>query len=203
MASETFLRDPDPHPSVAAMLDADRSEHGFVMNLTRVWAHQPDVHRAYVALVTSAAEAAGLSMRDRGVLVTALASTMGDAYCSLAWGGRLAAEVGEATAVAVLAGSDEGLDDREQALAAWARAVARDPSGTSAQDVDRLRAVGFSDAEVVAATVYVAARLAFSSVNGALGAHPDAGLRASAPPGVVAAITWGRPIEPDEPAQRS
>lgn len=197
MASETFVRDPAPHPDVAAMLDADRAEHGFVMNLTRVWAHQPDVHRAYVALVTAAADAAGLTMRDRGVLVTALASTMGDSYCSLAWGGRLADEADDpGVPVAVLTGSDEGLDERDRALAAWARAVARDPGSTTPDDVDRLRSAGLDDAQVVAATVYVAARLAFSSVNGALGARPDAGLRGSTPPEVLAAITWGRPIEP-------
>lgn len=197
MASETFLSDPDPHPAVSAMLDADRAEQGFVMNLTRVWAHQPDVHSAYVALVTTAAEAAGLSFRDRGVLVTALASTVGDAYCSIAWGGRLAAEAGDpAVPVAVLTGSDDGLDERERALAAWARAVARDPAGTTRGDVDRLRAVGLDDAQVVAATAYVAARLAFSAVNGALGARPDADLHESTPPEVLAAVTWGRPIEP-------
>ncbi|MDN4160763.1 hypothetical protein [Nocardioides abyssi] len=197
MASETFLRDPDPHPSTAAMLDADRSAYGFVMNLTRVWAHQPDVHRAYVALVTTAADAAGLTMRDRGVLVTALASTMGDSYCSIAWGGRLAEEAGDpAVPVAVLSGSDEGLEERDRALAAWARAVVRDPGGTTGRDVDRLRAAGLDDAQVVAATVYVAARLAFSTVNGALGARPDAGLRGSTPPEVLDAVTWGRPIEP-------
>ncbi|WP_216656468.1 hypothetical protein [Nocardioides marmotae] len=201
MASENFVRDPEPYPAVAALLDADRAEHGFVMNLTRVWAHQPDVHRAYVTLVTSAADAAGLSMRDRGVLVTALSSAMGDGYCSIAWGGRLADEAGDpAVPVAVLTGTDEGLEERDRALAAWARAVARDPAGTTPEDVERLRAVGLSDADIVAATVYVATRVAFSSVNGALGARPDAHLRDAAPPEVLDTVTWGRPIEePDTP----
>jgi len=197
MASETFLSEPEPHPAVEAMLEADRADQGFVMNLTRLWAHEPRVHRAYVALVTTAAETAGLSVRDRGVLVTALASTMGDAYCSIAWGGRLAEEAGDASVpVAVLTGTDEGLDERERALAAWARAVARDPAGTTREDVDRLRAVGLTDAQVLAATVYVAARLAFSTVNGALGARPDAELHETTPAEVLETVTWGRPIEP-------
>lgn len=197
MASETFLPDPPAGPAVDAMLEADRTSHGFVMNLTRVWAHQPRVFDAYAALATSSAEAAGLSVRDRGVLVTALASTIGDAYCSIAWGGRLAAEARDPSLpVAVLTGSDAGLDDRERALAAWARLVARDPSATTQADVDRLREAGLDDAQVVAATVYVAARLAFSTVNGALGARPDGDLRSVAPAEVLETVTWGRPIEP-------
>ena len=42
------------------------------------------------ALMDDMATAAGLSFRDRGLLVSAAASTMGDSYCSLAWGNRLA-----------------------------------------------------------------------------------------------------------------
>lgn len=199
MASETHLPDPAPDPAVEAMLDADRRSYGFVMNLTRVWAHQPRLFDAYAALAASAAEAAGLSLRDRGVLVTALASTMGDSYCSIAWGGKLAAEVGDPeVSVAVLTGTDDGLDDRGRALAAWARTLAQDPSATTTADVDRLRGAGFDEAQVVAATVYVAARLAFSTVNGALGARPDGELRTIAPPQVLEAVTWGRPIEPPE-----
>lgn len=192
-----FVREPAPSAGAQQMYDADRSGYGFVMNLTRVWAHQPEVFEAYAALAARAAEAAGLSVRDRGVLITALASTAGDAYCSIAWGGKLAAETGDdAVPVAVLTGSDEGLDDRERALAAWARRVASGAALTTEADVDRLRAAGLDDAQVVAATVFVATRLAFSTVNGALGARPDADLRTMAPPPVVDAVTWGRPIEP-------
>ncbi|MDN4176011.1 hypothetical protein QWY28_23905, partial [Nocardioides sp. SOB77] len=67
--------------------------------------------------------------------------------------------------------------------------------GTTPEDVERLRDVGLGDAEIVAATVYVATRLAFSTVNGARGARPGAGLRDAAPPEVLDAVTWGRPIE--------
>ena len=79
-------------------------------------------------------------------------------------------------------------------MANWARKVARDPNGTSRTDVQALRDVGFSDPEIFAITVFVALRLAFSTVNDALGAAPDAALRSSSPPAVLEAVTFGRPI---------
>jgi hypothetical protein len=57
-----------------------------------------------------------------------------------------------------------------------------------------LRAAGLSDREIFEATVYVAFRLAFSTVNDALGARPDQRLVASAPPEVRAAVAYGRPL---------
>ena len=54
-------------------------------------------------------------------------------------------------------------------MAAWARRVTRDPNGTSTKDVQELRDAGFSDADIFAMTVYVALRVALSTVNDALG----------------------------------
>ena len=125
--------------------------------------------------------------------MSAAASTLGDSYCSLAWGARLATEVGDDTAAAVLTGDDTGLDPTEQALARWARAVARDPNGTTAGDVQALRDAGFADDQIFGITAYVAARLAFSTVNDALGARPDAELVVAAPEVVRATVEWGRP----------
>jgi hypothetical protein len=134
-------------------------------------------------------------MRQRGIRVAACASTIGDSYCSMAWGGKLAKESDAATAVGVLNGSDDGLTDAERAMARWARTVANDPNATTQNDVDELRAAGFSDAEIFAMTVFVGLRIAFSTVNDALGALPDAELREFSPPEVIAAVTYGRPIE--------
>lgn len=57
---------------------------------------------------------------------------------------------------------------------------------------------GFIDAEIFAITVFVALRIAFSSVNGALGACPDAALHCTAPKAVLDAVTFGRPIDTSE-----
>lgn len=82
------------------------------------------------------------------------------------------------------------------ALARWARLVARDPNATTEADVQALRDVGFDDRQVFAATTFVALRIAFSTVNDALGALPDRRLADDAPPAVRAAATYGRPVAP-------
>jgi uncharacterized peroxidase-related enzyme len=190
--SMSFLSEPETTPRIQALYDADVAAYGYVMNLNRAWAHQPDAHDGLFALLASISEAGGLSMRERGILVTACASTMGDSYCSLAWGRKLSSEADPALAASVLSGSDDGLDDAEKAMAAWARRVARDPNGTTATDVDALRAAGLDDAKIFAITAFVALRLAFSTVNDALGAIPDEELRASTPQEVLDVVTWGR-----------
>ncbi|MEW9553641.1 carboxymuconolactone decarboxylase family protein [Nonomuraea sp. NPDC050783] len=195
-----FLRPPETTPEVRRLYDEDLAEHGHVMNLTRLWAHQPDTVTGLFDLLRQSVEAGGLDLRTRGVLVTACASALGDSYCSLAWGGRLAESAGARTAAGVLRGDDDGLTPRERVLARWARMVARDPNGIGQADVGALREAGFDDGRIFAITVFVALRVAFSTVNDALGARPDAALRDAAPRPVLEAVTFGRPIE-DRPTE--
>lgn len=194
-----FLPEPvaEPTPETRAMYDGDLAELGHVMNASRVWAHQATAHDALVGLLGQCEEAANLDVRRKGILVLAMASTLGDSYCSLAWGRKLAAEADPKLAAGVLQGLDDGLTEAERAMANWARKVVRDANGTSQADVQELKSAGFTDAEVVAITVFVALRLAFSTVNDALGARPDAQFRASAPAEVLAAVDYGRPIAED------
>ena len=116
-------------------------------------------------------KAAGLSFRDRGILIAAMASTMGDSSCSLAWGGKLAGVADPDLAAGVLSGADEGLSAAERALADWARRVTDDPNATTAADLDELRAAGYDDRQIVAITLFLGLRIAFSTVNDALGSH--------------------------------
>jgi alkylhydroperoxidase family enzyme len=144
-------------------------------------------------LLDEVTRAGALTFAQRSVLVTAAASTLGDSYCSMAWGKKLAEVASSDVAAAVIRGSDEGLDETARALAHWARLVARDPNGATAGDVQALRDVGFEDAQIFAITAFVALRLAFSTVNDALGAPPDRELGTSTPEPVRSAITFGRP----------
>jgi uncharacterized peroxidase-related enzyme len=187
-----FLDVPLVTPEGQAIFDEDVAEDGYVMNVSRLWAYHPALVTGLFDLMRAAIAEQGLSFRDRGILVAACASTLGDSYCSLAWGSKLAGAADPDIAAGVIRGDDQGLTDRERALASWARKVAGDPNGTSQGDVQALRSVGFDDKQVFAITVFVALRIAFSSVNDALGVGPDVALNASAPDAVVRAIHYGR-----------
>lgn len=83
-------------------------------------------------------------------------------------------------------------------MAGWARQLVEDPNSTTAADVQKLRDKGLTDEQVFAITVFAALRLAFSTVNDALGALPDAQLVESLPPQVTKAVTYGRaPASPE------
>jgi alkylhydroperoxidase family enzyme len=191
----SFLPDPESTPAAEALYAEDVDGLGYVMNATRLWGRIPEASAGLFGLLQTATDAGGLTFRQRAVLVTASASTPGDSYCSLAWGGKLAAKGGADLAAAILRGDDSGLDPAERALATWARGLARDPNATTAADVDVLRDAGFDDRQILAVTVYAATRIAFSTVNDALGAQPDRALAAGLPVQVREAVTYGRPVE--------
>jgi len=195
VAGTGFLQVPETSPPVQRLYDEDVEDLGYVMNASRLWAHQPEALGALFDVMRQAIAAASLTFRERGVLVCATASALGDAYCSLAWGGKLASVAGAGVAAGVLQGDDDVLEPSERALARWARQVTRDPDATAPADVQALRDVGYGDAQILALTVFVGLRIAFSSVNDALGAHPDAQLARSVPEAVRAAVTFGRPVD--------
>jgi alkylhydroperoxidase family enzyme len=193
-----FLDHPLVSPEAQAIFEEDVAEVGYVMNVSRLWAYNPRLVTDLFELMRRSISEQELSFRHRGILVTACASTLGDSYCSVAWGSKLAAVSVPEIAAGVIHGGDEGLTEQERTLAAWARKVARNLNGTTADDVDALRSVGFDDEEIFAITVFIALRLAFSTVNDALGVGPDKALCATAPEAVVSAVRYGRP--PPDPA---
>lgn len=193
-----FLRMPPPTKANSELFAMEAAEDGYVANSTRLWGWRPDLCLAFLELRKLLTEHAALSLRDRAVLVCAAAAKLGDSYCALAWGNRLAAESSPSAAAAVLQCKETTeLTERENALAAWARRVVDDPNATTADDVDRLRAVGLTDAEIFDATVFIAFRVAFSTVNDALGARPDRQLAESTPAAIRDAVVYGRSAAAD------
>jgi hypothetical protein len=74
---------------VQALYDDDLADGGYVWNVSRLWAHPPETLERLFGLMSRAFAPSGLGLRQRGILVTAAASALGDSYCSLAWGGKL------------------------------------------------------------------------------------------------------------------
>ncbi len=159
MTAPGFLDVPEHTSEAQQLFDDDLDEVGFVMNVSRLWAYQPATNAGLFDLIRTQIGVLDLDVRQRGIVIAACASTLGDSYCALAWGAKLAEAADEPTASGVLRGT------------------------------------GFGDEQIFAITVFVALRLAFSTVNDALGALPDAQFRTLVPAGVVDAITYGRLID--------
>jgi uncharacterized peroxidase-related enzyme len=188
-----FIQTPKASEASERIFAASAQSMGFVMNLTKAWAWRPDIFEGFAALRSQLTSNSTLTKRDQAVIVCATASELGDSYCSLAWGKTLAAEAGAAVAAAVISGaSEQSLLARDRALAGWTRKVVADPNGTTATDIEKMRTIGFTDLEIFEATTFIAFRLAFSTVNDALGVQPDWQLAESVDPQVREAVTFGR-----------
>ena len=190
----SFLEEPPVSPQVQALYDEDLADGGYVWNVSRLWAHQPDTLKRAVRADVSGIHAERPDLppaRDPGDR-----RRLGPRRLVLLAGvGREAGQSSDAAlAAGVLNGSDAGLTDQEKAMAAWARKVARDPNATTPADIQALRDAGLDDGQIFAITAFVALRLAFSTINDSLGAQPDAQLAQSLPPEVREAVTYGRPV---------
>lgn len=204
MSGIGFLSVPEASAEAQEIFDEDVAEVGYVTNVSRLWAYQPATMTGLFSLVRQANSADRLTLRQRYILVTACASAFGDSSCALAWACKLAKDSDADTAAGVLLGTDDDLTASERAIARWARKVARGPNDTTAADVQELRDAGLSDSQIFTITTFVALRLAFSTINDALGLLPDAAIRTTAPAAVLDAVTFGRPIEDERsPIERS
>jgi alkylhydroperoxidase family enzyme len=187
-----FLSEPDD-ADARAYLEKDRVQTGYVMNLERAWAWRPDVAEAFSFVRQQLLAESSLTPREIALLVCATARALGDPYCSLAWGTRLAGLRGASAVAEILRGMDPPASTaREIALRQWAERIVGDHNSASATDIQLMRIAGLTDREIFEATVHVAFRLAFSIVNGSLGAIPDRQLVAATPPQVRARVTYGR-----------
>jgi len=187
-----FIAPPPRSEAVEHVYSTSRDAQGFVMNLTRAWAWRPEVFEAFAALRNQLTSQSKLTRRDQAVIVCATAGQLGDSYCALAWGRTLAAEAGEDVAAAVIAARDDELGARDKAIAEWVRKIVEDPSSTHPSDLKALRVAGLGDREIFEATAFAAFRIAFSTVNDALGVAPDPQVRDAAPEAVRHAVDFGR-----------
>lgn len=193
---------PPDSEATSKICQASLDSHGYVMNLTQAWAWRPDVFDAFAALRSQLTNNSTLSKRELAVLVCATAAELGDSYCALAWGKTLSDCSDPASAAAIIrAEATDDLTPRDRALSSWARKVAGDPNATTQDDVAQLREAGLTDREIAEATFFVAFRIAFSTVNDALGVQPDWQLRVAAPQEVSSAVDFGRPTAASDLAQ--
>ena len=86
MSTIGFLELPSVTPEAQALFDEDVAEDGYVMNVTKLWSHNAALVTNLFDLMRQALEDQSLSFRQRGILVAASASTLGDSYCSLGVG---------------------------------------------------------------------------------------------------------------------
>ena len=181
-------------PEDDELYQSDRARQGYVANYTRVFAHRPEVYAAWRDL--NVAIRNSMDARRYELATVAAAQALRSSYCMLAHGKILAEKFYDPGRVRALAAgrNDAGLEPVDVAVMDLAEKVVRDATSVTAEDVERLRALGLDDADIMSVVLAAAARCFFSKTIDALGAQPDAAYR-ELEPAMRDELTVGRPIE--------
>jgi alkylhydroperoxidase family enzyme len=160
-------------------------------NYERLFGERPDVYAAWQQL--NSAIKANMDLRRYELATLAAAQRLRSTYCCLAHGRVLAEQFGEPVRDIVLDRRHAGLDEVDLAVMELAERVVDDATSIGDGDLQPLRDLGLSEAEVMDVVLAAAARCFFSKTLDALGTRADADFRAL-DPALVEALTVGRPI---------
>jgi uncharacterized peroxidase-related enzyme len=196
MAFISTIPDAEAAGPPADMYEADRAAVGYVQNYTRAFALRPAVFEAWGRLLASIRD--GMDLRRYELATFAAAQRLRSSYCSLAHGMVLIDRfLDQETLLRIVADARSAeLDPVDLAVVELADRVAADATSVTQADVDRLRGLGLSDADVFDVVAAAAARCFYSKTLDALGVQPDPSY-AALDAELRDALTVGRPIAKD------
>jgi uncharacterized peroxidase-related enzyme len=190
---ETVPEDDAPE-AVAQLYENVRGAYGHVTNFAQAFSVRPEVFAAWLNL--NGKIKANMDMRRYELATLAAARRLRSSYCALAHGTVLADEYlepGEELQAIASNHRAAGLDATDVAVMDFAEQVVDDAASITRADVEHLRELGLSDAEVFDVALAAAARCFFSKTLDALGVQPD-GKFSALDPGLREALVVGRPI---------
>ena len=184
---------------VAEYYAGQRAAWGFLPNYAPAFSSRPEVARAWNAL--NLAVRGGMDRRRFEIATIAAARARRSTYCTAAHSGFLRDVCGDETTMAAIAEHPDGaaLAEQDRAVYEFATKVATDAAGVEQEDVDALRAVGLSDADVADVVFAVSARLFFTAVLDGLGTQLDEQTASTFPPALLQSMVVGRPVAGDDP----
>jgi alkylhydroperoxidase family enzyme len=159
-------------------------------NYERAFADRPQVYAAWQGLI--GAIKARMDLRRYELATLAAARRLRSSYCCLAHG-KVLLELGEPVRAIAIDHRDAGLGEVDVAVMDLAERVVDDATSIGDADLQRLRDLGLSDAEIMDVVLTAAARCFFSKTLDALGVRADSSYRAMDAP-VRDALVVGRPI---------
>jgi len=182
--------------AVADLYRGDREAFGQLPNFTQAFSLRPEVYASWRQL--NGAIKANMDLRRYELVTVAAARRLRSSYCTLAHGSVLLDRFLEPEAVKAVVENHRGagLAPVDVAVMDLADKVVDDATSVSPQDLDRLRGLGLTDAEILDVVLAAAARCFFSKTLDAIGAAPDHKY-SELDDELRATLTVGRPISPD------
>lgn len=179
--------------AVAEYYRQQRAAWGFLPNYAGAFSTRPDVAQAWNAL--NAAIRDGMDRRRFELATIAAARALHSTYCTAAHSKFLRDVCGDEQSLVAIAQDPSGaaLGEQDRAVYRFAAKVATDAASISRQDVDELREVGLTDAEVADVVFAASARSFFTRVLDGLGAQLDAQTADTFAPDLLGSMVVGRP----------
>ncbi len=163
-------------------------------NYERAFAERPEVYAAWQQL--NAAIKANMDLRRYELATLAAARRLRSTYCAVAHGAILHQQFGEPVREIALDYRNAGLDEVDVAVMDLAVHVVDDASSIGDADLQPLRDLGLSEADITDVVLAAAVRCFFSKTLDGLDARADASYRALGP-ALLEALVVGRPIAED------
>ena len=144
-------------------------------NYERAFEPRPDVYAAWAQLNTAIKSNMDLGRYELATL--AAARKLRSTYCALAHGRVLLERFDEPVRAIALDRETAGLDEVDVAVMDLAERVVDDATSITDADLERLRTLGLSEAEILDIVLAAAARCFFSRTLDALDVRADAAFR--------------------------
>lgn len=161
---------------IAEIYEKSRSQLGFVMEATKCFTARPDLLPVYTDFNDQLRAGFSLGMREWRLITLIAAKQIPSTYCSYVYARQLTAELGSKEAVLGVQQDfrNAGLSARDVEMLAYAEHIAIDASQVTEANIDRLRALGFTDQQICDIALCAAFRCFVSRFFDAVGAAPEA-----------------------------
>jgi uncharacterized peroxidase-related enzyme len=160
---------------IAKLYDAEVASMGRVMEATQCWSARPDIIIPVEALLHQIRDGFSLELVDFRLITFVAARHVPSSYCSHVYFKILSEMLDRETVIAIHRDyRNAGLSERRVAMLEYAEKITRNSSTVSEQDIDKLRALGFSDLNIADIALAASFRNFMSRYYDAVGASPEA-----------------------------
>lgn len=160
---------------VAEIYAKQKAQMGFVMSTAKCMTTRPDLLPVYTDFVDKVRSGFSLGVREWRLITLIAAKHIPSTYCSYVYGKQLIDDLGSKQAVMAVHQDfrNAGLSAKDVEMLAFAEKIAIDASEVSQDDIDRLRAVGFTDQQICDIALCASFRCFISRFFDATGAGPE------------------------------
>ncbi len=160
---------------VADIYAAQKAQLGFVMATAACMTTRPDLLPIYTEFSNQLRANFSLGLRAWRLITLIAAKRIPSTYCSYVYGQQLVDDLGSKQAVLAVQRDfrNAGLSAQDVEMLAYAEKIALDASQVGQDDIERLRAVGFTDQQICDIALCASFRCFVSRFFDAVGAGPE------------------------------